>query len=112
MQTRVYIQTPATVSVGGGAVTRSWTTQATVHARIDEQAGIAYVRGVPAVATGYRIRLRKPIYTLTGTAVVPTTACRLVTVDETTVRTFHVSEVTGKGPRERYYDLACSEVEA
>lgn len=108
--TRVYIQTPSDASAGGGAVTRTWSTSATTWAQIEEQGGIQYVRGVPSVAVQYRLRLRKPIFTLTGTELVPTTQYRVVTADESTTRTFHVSEVQGFGPRERFYTLLCNKV--
>ena len=108
--TRVYVQSPSTASVGGGAVTRTWATTATVHADIDERGGVQYVQGVPVVTVGYRIRIRKPVYTLTGTEVIPTTDTRIVTVDEASNRTFHVSEVSGFSPRDRWYTLIANQV--
>lgn len=106
--TRVSYRTASTASAGGGAVTRTNAEVATVFVGIIERDAAIVQRGVPVAATSYDIVVRKPIVTLAGTTITPSIDDELVTVDESTARTFSVAAVRGHESRSRQYVLRCN----
>jgi head-tail adaptor len=92
---------------GGGVLTRTWSTVATVYAAVRPLTGRELLQhGVPKAGITHRVTIRKPVHRSTGAEVRPTPDMRLV---HETTRHLYISQVIEVAEAGFFYELLCEE---